>query len=113
MSLTSSVPLGGTIDSFYRDQAAPNSDHRSAGADTSFYGASGMFVNSGVPDTDPAYTNPPASVKWVRSTTFGSPVADPSTIPAKADGLPAGRREPVPHHGDRLPRLTSFRPELQ
>ena len=44
-----------------------------------------MFVNTGVPDTDPAYTNPPASVKWVRSTTFGSPVADPSTIPAKAD----------------------------
>ena len=44
----------------------------------------GCSSTPGSPTPTRHYTNPPASVKWVRSTTFGSPVADPSTIPAKA-----------------------------
>ena len=53
--------------------------------DASLYGASGMFLNSGVPDTDPAYTNPPAVVRGVGPPASESPVADGSTIPALGD----------------------------
>jgi hypothetical protein len=81
-SVQTNVPgvVEGTVE-FYRDQATPTDEQ--CWGDGSYYGASGSWVQVGIPNTDPR-TPPFSTLTSQRVTQFAAPAADPSSIPAGA-----------------------------
>lgn len=67
---------------FYRDQTSP--PETQCWGDGSFLGASGGDITGGIPNTDPRSAGF-ATFTADRTTQFGSPAGDPSTIPGAAE----------------------------
>lgn len=83
--------VAGTV-GFYRDQTAPTEEQ--CWGDGSYYGASGSWVQVGIPNTDPR-TAPFSTLTSTRVTQFGAPAASPSTIPDAAGAWAADLATPL------------------
>lgn len=83
--------VGGTT-GFYRDQAQPS--EAQCWGDGSYYGASGSWVQTGIPNTDPR-TTPFSTMRSTRVSRFGAPAADPATIAAAAGDWSADLAAPL------------------
>jgi hypothetical protein len=92
-SVQTNVPgvVEGTVE-FYRDQATPTDEQ--CWGDGSYYGASGSWVQVGIPNTDPR-TPPFSTLTSQRVTQFAAPAADPSSIPAAASAWAADLVTPL------------------
>lgn len=83
---------GLSVGSFYRDNASPS--EQQCFGDASFYGASGLDVTGGIPNTDPAST-PFRSLSAVRTAHFLPPIDDPAALAAMAEALADDIDQPV------------------
>ena len=92
-SVQTNVPgiVEGTV-GFYRDQAAPSEEQ--CWGDGSYFGASGSWVQTAIPNTDPR-TSPFSTLTSSRITQFAAPAADASTIPAAAAAWAADLATPL------------------
>ncbi len=77
---------------FHRDQTSPPEPQ--CWGDGSLLGASGSSVTGGIPNTDPALGTA-ATLLATRTTRFGSPAADPSTVAATAADWAADLAAPL------------------
>lgn len=77
---------------FYRDQATPT--EAQCWGDSSYYGASGSWVQTAIPNTDPR-TTPFSTLTSTRVSQFGAPAADASAIPAAAADWAADLATPL------------------
>lgn len=77
---------------FYRDAESPS--EAQCFGDASFYGAAGVDITGGIPNTDPRQT-PSASLSAVRTAYFLPPVDDEAVLAAVATELATDHDEPV------------------
>jgi len=81
-AFTSSVAsLAAGTEEFYRDDVAPSESQ--CWGDASYYGASGSWITTEIPNTDPA-TGPAETVQGTRITQFAAPASAPSEVAASA-----------------------------
>ncbi len=83
---------GMTLAQLYRDQASP--PEAQCWGDSSFLGASGATITSGIPNTDSA-VNPYATLQGRRAVHFLPPSTDATILAAVASALAADLDEPV------------------